>query len=154
MFIKQLKSSIHFTLNNTCDCNRLYPHKTSELFNIQKASPEIYKMQEKKWSYDQHFLPGARLYLTLSWTMDLYDYNAVLGQAGFVSVLTSLSHFPSHRMNNRCMNNTPEPCKCFSPRILVWVLLVRIRKKNICFSCTCCRSNPFQVNELILKTTT
>ena len=130
MFIKQLKSSIHFTVNNTCDCNRLYPHKTSELFNIQTASPEIYKMQEKKWSYDQHFLPGARLYLTLSWTMDLYDYNAVLGQAGFVSVLTSLSHFPSHRMNNRCMNNTPEPCKWFSPRILAWVLLVKIRKKK------------------------
>ena len=133
MFIKQFKSSIHFTLNNTCDCNRLYPHKTSDLFNIQKPSPEIYKKQEseKKWSYDKHFLPGARLYLTLSWTTDLYDYNAVLGQAGFVSVLRSLSHFPNHRMNNRCMNNTPEPCKCFSPRILAWVLLVKKRKKYL-----------------------
>ena len=87
-------------------------------------------MQEKKWFCDLHFLPAARLYLTPSWTTDLYDYNAVLDQAGFVSVLRSLSHFPNHRMNNRCMNNTPEPCKCFSPRIQAWVLLVKIRGKK------------------------
>ena len=109
-------------------------------------------MREKKWSHDQHFLPGARLYLTLSWTTDLYDYKVVLGQAGFVSVLRSLSHFPNHRMNNRCMNNTPEPCKCFSPRILAWVLLVRIRKKIFGLVVGLVGEIRFQVNELILET--